>query len=55
MNELTKKDQEKLIEFVRFFKSYNPDYRMAPVMQANFKLLRDECNSIVDKVYKPEF
>ena len=55
MNTLNKREQDKLIEFVRFFRSYNPDFRMAPIMQTNFKMLRDECNLIADKLNQPDY
>lgn len=51
MSDLSKQDQEKLIEFVRFFTSYNPEYRMADGMKAQFLKLRPEAERVVDKHY----
>lgn len=48
-NKLTDKDIEKLVEFAKFFKTYNPEFRMADAMKTNFIKLREEINPIVDK------
>ena len=47
----TKKEIEKLLEFAKFFKSYNPEYRMADGMKAKFLKLREEVEVIVDNQY----
>jgi hypothetical protein len=54
MKELTIAEQERLIEFAKFFKSYNPEYRMADGMKAQFLKLRTEVEKIIDKVYHVE-
>ena len=51
MNKLSEKDQDQLLKFVRFFKTYNPQYRMAPGMALQFEQLRKETLPIVDKAY----
>lgn len=48
---MNKKEQEKLLEFAKFFKSYNPEYRMADGMKAKFLLLREEVEIIVENQY----
>ncbi len=50
MSDLNKQDQETLINFARFLDSYNPDFRMAPGMAAQFKEKRDAVRKIIDKV-----
>jgi hypothetical protein len=54
MKELKVAEQEKLIEFARFFTSYNPEYRMADGMKAQFLKLRIEVEKIVDRMYHVE-
>jgi hypothetical protein len=50
--ELSKKEQEKLVEFARFLAGFNPEYKMAPGFAARFKELRNEVLPIVDRVTK---
>jgi hypothetical protein len=54
VNDLTKKEQEKLIQFAKFFQNYNPLFRMAPGMALQFEQLRKEVLPIVDKAYSVE-
>lgn len=49
MNNLSKHEQEKLLQFVKFLQSYNPEYRMADGMKAQFLELRKEVLVIMDK------
>lgn len=49
MNELTRAEQQKLLEFVRFLQSYNPDFRMADGMKNQFLQLRKEVLVVLDK------
>ncbi len=49
MNNLSKHEQEKLLQFVKFLQSYNPEYRMADSMKAQFLELRKEVLVIMDK------
>jgi hypothetical protein len=50
--ELSKKEQEKLVEFARFLAGFNPEYKMAPGFAAKFKDLRSNVLPIVDRVTK---
>ncbi|CAB4169075.1 hypothetical protein UFOVP1516_6 [uncultured Caudovirales phage] len=49
MNNLNKQEQEKLLQFVKFLQSYNPEYRMADGMKTQFLQLRKEVLVILDK------
>jgi hypothetical protein len=46
---MNKQEQEKLLQFVKFLQSYNPEYRMADGMKAQFLQLRKEILVILDK------
>jgi hypothetical protein len=48
---LTKEEQIELLKFVKFFKSYNPEYRMADGMKANFIEARKKVEKIYDRFY----
>ena len=50
--ELSKKEQEKLVEFARFLSGFNPEYKMAPGFANKFKELRNWVLPIVDRVSK---
>ena len=53
MNELNKKEQEVLLRFAKFFRNYNPEYRMAPGMAMQFQMLRSEVELILERVSTP--
>lgn len=46
---MNKQEQEKLLQFVKFLQSYNPDYRMADGMKIQFLIIRKEVLAIMDK------
>lgn len=49
MNNLTKEEQQKLLEFAKLLENYNPEYRMADVLKEKFLNLRKEVNFILKK------
>jgi len=55
MKPVSERDQQKLLEFAKFFRTYNPEYRMAAGMASRFHTLRNEVDAILKKHETPDF